>query len=74
MNRAKKQCSMLERAQEYLNYRRALGYRLQSDGEKLLQFARWRMIWVIAVRSRSRWPCNGQRFLPRLREAITHND
>jgi len=33
--------TMLERAQEYVEYRRALGYRCGVDGGQLLTFARW---------------------------------
>ena len=33
--------SMTERAQEYLDYRRNLGYRLDGLDRHLLQFARW---------------------------------
>lgn len=32
---------MMERAQTYLEYRRALGYRLEVSGRQLLHFARW---------------------------------
>jgi hypothetical protein len=41
MKNAKTRHTLLARAQEYIDYRRSLGYRMESDGKLVLQFARW---------------------------------
>ena len=41
MNHVKPRPTLSERAQAYLDYRRSLGYRMDSDGKLVLKFARW---------------------------------
>ena len=61
----KRSDSMLTRVEEYLRYRRALGYALRIEGDMLLNFARFADKGGIAVYSPVIWRRAGPDFLRR---------